>query len=324
MLFVWHAALLNPSYYIQFCESNNLAHIIQVAFPWSKIVGWPLIFTSVFLTLLTLGNQHAAIDSKSYAFSPPEAVARHFSTLTDLEPHLIESILRHSVSQPIALKLARLIEPSIPTKEVFESEHVTSRELLPGGREFLNFFDKSKESRTTIKELSDAVTRQFIFCTKMENQLWVRSPAALGTLTRACLRYQRFLKLFKLYPRTMLVPTLDIDLCWHTHQLSHQRYLVGMEFWAGRYIDHDDRLGKPTLNSGMERTEQLFIARFGVQYAACNCWECEALTSALEVADLGGDEDTVDLQALATKMSSIVESYRQAERIRRSAKPAVV
>ena len=35
----------------------------------------------------------------------------------------------------------------------------------------------------------------------------------------------------------MLVPTLDIDLVWHTHQLMASRYSVDCEMYVGRYVD---------------------------------------------------------------------------------------
>lgn len=35
----------------------------------------------------------------------------------------------------------------------------------------------------------------------------------------------------------MFVPTLDIDLAWHTHQLMASRYGVDCEMYIGRYVD---------------------------------------------------------------------------------------
>ena len=237
-----------------------------------------------------------------------------------MEPDLFQCICKHSVSEPMALKLAKLIEASIPTEEITKSEHVTTKAILPGGEGFLKIFDyNGKQPEAIVKTLADAATRQFSFCQKMELQLWIRSPALVGTLTRACVRYDRFLQLFKLYPNTMLVPTLDIDLVWHTHQLSSQRYAAAMKARAGRFIDHDDKLGKTTLDDGMERTENLYRIRFGDKYGVCNCWECEALASAMEDAESGL---AVDVDSLVKKVSADVERYRLAEAARRNGKPA--
>ena len=126
-----------------------------------------------------------------------------------------------------------------------------------GGKDFLKIIDQVEERKAIASTLADAVSRQYSFCQKMELQLWIRSPAVQGTLTRACTRYDKFLQLFKLYPKTTLVPTLDIDLVWLTHQLSHNRYAAAMKLRAGMFIDHDDKLGKDTLDYGMVRTENL-------------------------------------------------------------------
>ncbi|KIW99883.1 uncharacterized protein Z518_10811 [Rhinocladiella mackenziei CBS 650.93] len=303
ILMVWHAVLLNPSYYVKFCQAHDLMTVVQVGFPWKEI--------------------HEAINSENYAFTPPTPALEKFQEMTGLEPDLFESICHHSVSEPVAIKLAGLIESTIPRLEVYESKHVYEKDLLPGGKAFLGLLDKGNDANNlTVKDIADAVTRQLSFCQKMELQLWIRSPAALGTLTRARARYGRFLQLFKLYPHTMLVPTLDIDLVWHTHQLSHQRYTIATAVLAGDFIDHDDKLGKTTLNNGMERTESLYRIRFGAKYHICTCWDCEALVSALEKADLedsdNNTETPADIESLVNQVSADVQYYRTAEKARRT------
>lgn len=53
----------------------------------------------------------------------------------------------------------------------------------------------------------------------------------------------------------MWVPTLDIDLVWHTHQLSPDSYDAFCEQNIGRRIEHDDTIAKSTLSDGLKRTE---------------------------------------------------------------------
>ena len=38
-------------------------------------------------------------------------------------------------------------------------------------------------------------------------------------------------------PASFFVPTLDIDLVWHTHQLMVRRYADNCKKYVGRYID---------------------------------------------------------------------------------------
>lgn len=58
----------------------------------------------------------------------------------------------------------------------------------------------------------------------------------------------------RLKKKPHLVPTLDIDLCWHTHQL----FPVGFRQWCvshlGRAINHDDTIGKGSLEAGLRAT----------------------------------------------------------------------
>ncbi|KAF8582970.1 hypothetical protein K439DRAFT_1285906, partial [Ramaria rubella] len=49
------------------------------------------------------------------------------------------------------------------------------------------------------------------------------------------------------YRKEFLVPTLDIDLGWHTHQLSGARYMSDTVRHVGRYVDHDDKIEEGVL-----------------------------------------------------------------------------
>ena len=54
---------------------------------------------------------------------------------------------------------------------------------------------------------------------------------------------------------------------------------------VGRFVNHDDSVGKEVLEGGLEQTRGLWRIRFGTEYRICGCWDCEALISA--VASLG-------------------------------------
>ncbi|KAI8802171.1 hypothetical protein BJ742DRAFT_664467, partial [Cladochytrium replicatum] len=52
----------------------------------------------------------------------------------------------------------------------------------------------------------------------------------------------------------MFVPTLDIDLAWHTHQLHPGRYQnYGIQN-VGRIINHDDSIEETSLAAGFDGT----------------------------------------------------------------------
>ena len=52
-----------------------------------------------------------------------------------------------------------------------------------------------------------------------------------------CLRDNSFLDLTSSSPASFFVPTLDIDLVWHTHQLMPEKYSSDCEEYLKRFID---------------------------------------------------------------------------------------
>lgn len=179
---------------------------------------------------------------------------------------------------------------------------------------FLECCRETATKNTPIIKLVEAVQRQASFVQKMAKQVWIRSPAIEGTLHRAIHRYSKFLKLFKLYPHTNLVPTLDIDLVWHTHQCSPFQYDAGMAKLVGKFIDHDDKLGGNILDHGLSRTKALYRMRFGQEYQVCNCWDCEALLSAVTSHSAEAQPDS---KAIADQVYDAVCYHRAVEIARR-------
>lgn len=109
-------------------------------------------------------------------------------------------------------------------------------------------------------DLVNAIVRQCSFVDKMYDFGWsvpgfFDSPEDELVLQHAIARYHgyvayhgnlglvhvsypyRFLDLISQSPTTMLVPTLDIDLVWHTHQLMASWYQADCGEYVGRYID---------------------------------------------------------------------------------------
>ncbi|KAK9853403.1 hypothetical protein MYU51_006475 [Penicillium brevicompactum] len=78
-------------------------------------------------------------------------------------------------------------------------------------------------------------------------------------------RYIKFLQLMKDVKCT-LVPTLDIDLLWHTHQLSPLAYGKYCKTQVGRHIDHVDTICTMTRSTGEDDTARLWAKRYGESY----------------------------------------------------------
>ncbi|GAA6022793.1 hypothetical protein JCM10207_000420 [Rhodosporidiobolus poonsookiae] len=122
-------------------------------------------------------------------------------------------------------------------------------------------------------DLASAVLRQGTFIDKMHDLGWLepgRFDEDDTILQRCVARYHAFLDLLSSTPSMFCVPTLDIDLAWHTHQLT-ERYATDMVFYTGRFIDHDDKVEENALATAFDVTARAWQSRFGVPYSTCGC-----------------------------------------------------
>jgi len=161
------------------------------------------------------------------------------------------------------------------------STHPTVANLLsflPNPQQVAPFYLPTSPQSSACISLTAAVIRQETFVDKMHHFLWLRSPTlSTGTLPRAREKYTNFFRLFSLFPGEIMVPTLDLDLFWHTHQLTPARYYYFclQPSAAGRFIDHNDKLPTGVLDNGFERTGERYRDTFGLDYGGCFCWACE-------------------------------------------------
>ena len=72
-------------------------------------------------------------------------------------------------------------------------------------------------------------------------------------LNASVARYEKFIHLMKFHRRKTLVPTLDIDLVWHTHQTDPANYCQYTAAVLGRVLNHDDNIGSGDLGKGYAR-----------------------------------------------------------------------
>lgn len=125
-------------------------------------------------------------------------------------------------------------------------------------------------------DLVGAVIRQGTFIEKMHNIDWLHSPALPSTMSRLLVKYTRFFEILK-NPLKMAVPTLDVDLAWHTHQLSPRSYLLYAVKQTRTFVDHDDKVAEVRLNDSFAWTSKTYQKMFGEPYSECTCWYCEAV-----------------------------------------------
>ncbi|KAG8754223.1 hypothetical protein FRC11_006772 [Ceratobasidium sp. 423] len=122
-------------------------------------------------------------------------------------------------------------------------------------------------------ELCGAILRQGGFIDKMFGLGWTeprtfdQDPAVIH---RCLARYHAWLDVMSQLRHKMLVPTLDIDLAWHTHQLKQQGYRTWTLEVLGQFIDHDDKVEENKLSEAYELTAKYWEQRWGIPHV-CGC-----------------------------------------------------
>ncbi|KIJ16489.1 hypothetical protein PAXINDRAFT_75707 [Paxillus involutus ATCC 200175] len=125
-------------------------------------------------------------------------------------------------------------------------------------------------------DLIGAVSRQASFVEKMADLGWTQpgffdSEEDAIVLQHCIARYQAFLGLMKESQASMFVPTLDIDLAWHTHQLMARRYQQDCFEVVGHFVNHDDKLEEGHLATSFDVTCRVWKERYGLSYMYCGC-----------------------------------------------------
>ncbi|KAL4864375.1 hypothetical protein BDV12DRAFT_205754 [Aspergillus spectabilis] len=294
VLVIWHAFLLNCDDFKNYCHRKKLVHVQSIVFPWAQI--------------------HTAIDSDTCKYNLSEEHSDWLSKSNGINADLVEA-------------LSAAWRPKGIVKEMLSAfdDYGLVLGLKKSSEPMFETIKAARDGRLTNRAIVENVERQCVFVDKMHAHRWIRSPAVEGTLRRAVDRYDKFLHLFRLYPNQFLVPTLDVDLAWHTHQCSAANYREFVTTRVRRFINHEDKIGRGTLDGGFTNAEQWYRLRFGEQYQVCLCWSCEAVLSAVEELD----EDILDevdppISGLVKAVDRRVHYYREAEIARRMGRPAPI
>ncbi|KDQ53342.1 hypothetical protein JAAARDRAFT_161844 [Jaapia argillacea MUCL 33604] len=145
-----------------------------------------------------------------------------------------------------------------------------------GGRLLLRIMSAYTDDRPFSIELTGAVLRQGTFVKKMHDIGWTdpdffNLAEDMVALQHSIARYHAFLDLMSASPGSFLVPTLDIDLAWHTHQLYAARYAEDCKSFVGKYVDHDDKVEENRLAMAFDLTCRAWKNRYEVPYTHCGC-----------------------------------------------------
>ncbi|KII94204.1 hypothetical protein PLICRDRAFT_419726 [Plicaturopsis crispa FD-325 SS-3] len=145
-----------------------------------------------------------------------------------------------------------------------------------GGRLLGRIMSAYSDDRMFSIDLVGAVLRQGSFVKKMHDLGWTEpgffnSREDSVALEHCVARYHAFLDLMSASPGSFFVPTLDIDLAWHSHQLRGTKYNADCAKYVKRYVDHDDKVEESHLATSFDLTCRAWQTRFHVPYMYCGC-----------------------------------------------------
>ncbi|KAK7385425.1 hypothetical protein VNO78_31143 [Psophocarpus tetragonolobus] len=136
-------------------------------------------------------------------------------------------------------------------------------------QDFTENFLEAKEN-TTNYDLISAVKRQTTFFYQVSRPYWNEDTFLEGAVAR----YKGFLHLIKRnrerHINRFCVPTYDIDLIWHSHQLHPVSYCNDLVEIIGKVLEHDDtdfdRTKGKKLDVGFSETTTQWEETFGSRY----------------------------------------------------------
>lgn len=191
--------------------------------------------------------------------------------LTENESTTIETIRDHLEGFLKSRSLMRRVNKTIlASGNSSMPERISLRNMLS------RYWDNSSPFAI---DLIGAVIRQGTFVDKMDNIGWIRSPNVRSTMGHFISKYDVFFQIMAKNKGHAVVPTLDVDLIWHTHQLSPFRYYTfSTAQIEGIFINHDDKIDEIKLNDAFAWTSRQYQKLTGGKiYSECICWYCEAV-----------------------------------------------
>lgn len=212
--------------------------------------------------------------------------------------------------------ISSLQEPcSKQTEEIWKSMYPDEPYELNTSNHF-QYLEKAEDTAEALKstnyDLVSAVKRQIPFIYQvsrsyMNDDIFVEEAVA---------RYKGFLHLIKRNwersLRRFCVPTYDIDLIWHSHQLSPVSYCKDLVAALGKVLEHDDtdsdRTKGKKLDNGFSTTTEQWEETFGTRY-----WRAGAMYRGNPPSPLPIDSGQLDSQCKITP-SNEYESPIQLQR----------
>ncbi|CAI7578465.1 unnamed protein product [Penicillium glandicola] len=193
------------------------------------------------------------------------------TNLTENESTTIETIRDH---------LERFLKSRSLMRRVNKTVMASGNSSMPDRISLRNMLSRYWDNSSPFAiDLIGAVIRQGTFVDKMDNIGWIRSRNLRSTMSHFISKYGVFFQIMAKNKGHAVVPTLDVDLIWHTHQLSPARYYTfSTTQTEGIFINHDDKIDEIKLNDAFAWTSRQYQKLTGGKiYSECICWYCEAV-----------------------------------------------
>ena len=194
-------------------------------------------------------------------------------------------------------------------KGIDETEKTFS-ELMKSARRMKAVYERNMSPFAL--DLVGAVIRQGVFIDKMQHFDWIHSPAIEHTASCAIERYSGFFRVMQQNPGKTAVPTFDVDLVWHTQQLTPSKYYrYSLVNCNNLFIDHDDKIVDDVLNDSFGWTCEEFAHLTGSDYDKCLCWCC----AILETDMITPRRDDSSKKKLSSRVKSMFSRSRKDEEL---------
>ncbi|OKL63608.1 hypothetical protein UA08_00055 [Talaromyces atroroseus] len=307
VLMVWHAHMLNPRAYLEDCIRETRMNIWTADFPWKLVDNaidaqsfdydpgedarqhfektsgrpWNNLDESEqkkFKCLLCSAQLTVPWTTGEFGASPDSAfkycTGHRVLDSTEADRNIrnmngVKALLESLMADP-QLVMRVKVRPRV---KLSRTQKISIRRMMSHYWENSSIFSL---------DLVGAVIRQGTFIQKMDNIDWIHSPALSATMDRLIRKYRIFFEIMMDNRGKMAVPTLDVDLAWHTHQMSPFRYCnysrtQSLRLGAQIFIDHDDKVDEGKLSDAFQWTSKQYMkVTNGELYSECTCWYCEA------------------------------------------------
>ncbi|CAF4810651.1 unnamed protein product, partial [Rotaria socialis] len=115
--------------------------------------------------------------------------------------------------------------------------------------------------------LMNAVVRQRNFLENFQKHPFYSIDLRLMHATSFEQSLENYISFMKLAKKdTIIVPTFDIDLIWHTHMIYPMNYLEFSTALCGYLLDHDDSIASTILTDAYRDTAERWKVAYGSEY----------------------------------------------------------